>query len=55
MSQLILDAPDTIGPQHLEQLRAVAGAGPVLIMTHHNPDPDALAAGKALRRLFELA
>lgn len=55
MSQLILDAPDTIGPQHLEQLRAVAGAGPVLIMTHDNPDPDALAAGKALRRLFELA
>lgn len=39
----------------LARLRAAAGAGPVLILTHDNPDPDALAAGKALATLLELA
>ena len=38
---------------HLARLRAAAGAGPVLILTHDNPDPDALAAGKALAVLLE--
>jgi nanoRNase/pAp phosphatase (c-di-AMP/oligoRNAs hydrolase) len=37
----------------LEQLRAAAGNGPVLILTHDNPDPDALASGKALAQLFQ--
>jgi len=55
MSQLTLDVPDTIGPQHLDRMRAVAGPGPVLILTHDNPDPDALAAGKGLKTLFETA
>ena len=55
MSRLTLDAPDTIGPQHLARLRAVAGPGPVLIMTHDNPDPDALASGRALKTLLESA
>ncbi len=31
----------------LAQLRTTAGPGPVLILTHDNPDPDALASGKA--------
>lgn len=36
----------------LDQLNKAAGKGPVLILTHDNPDPDALASGKALATLF---
>jgi nanoRNase/pAp phosphatase (c-di-AMP/oligoRNAs hydrolase) len=36
----------------LNQLRTAAGNGPVLILTHDNPDPDALASGKALATLL---
>ena len=36
----------------LQQLRRLAHPGPVLIMTHDNPDPDGLASGVALARLF---
>ena len=32
----------------LGQLSNIVGKGPVLILTHDNPDPDALASGKAL-------
>jgi nanoRNase/pAp phosphatase (c-di-AMP/oligoRNAs hydrolase) len=39
----------------LAQLREAAGAGPVLILTHDNPDPDALASGKALAALLKSA
>jgi nanoRNase/pAp phosphatase (c-di-AMP/oligoRNAs hydrolase) len=39
----------------LGELRAAAGTGPVLILTHDNPDPDALASGKALAILFKEA
>lgn len=39
----------------LERLRAAAGRGPVLILTHDNPDPDALASGKALAHLLQHA
>ncbi len=47
---------DTPLEQHLlEQLRTAAGDGPVLILTHDNPDPDALASGKALATLFKSA
>jgi nanoRNase/pAp phosphatase (c-di-AMP/oligoRNAs hydrolase) len=38
--------------ERLLQLRAVSGDGPLLILTHDNPDPDALASGKALAHLF---
>lgn len=44
-----------VNQTHLARLRAAAGAGPVLILTHDNPDPDALAAGKALATLFKSA
>jgi nanoRNase/pAp phosphatase (c-di-AMP/oligoRNAs hydrolase) len=37
----------------LTQLKNAAGSGPVLILTHDNPDPDALAAGKALATLLK--
>lgn len=36
-------------------MREVAGRGPVLILTHDSPDPDALASGKALETLFQKA
>jgi nanoRNase/pAp phosphatase (c-di-AMP/oligoRNAs hydrolase) len=39
----------------LEQLRLAVGDGPLLILTHDNPDPDALAAGKTLAVLLEHA
>ncbi len=39
----------------MDKLRRVAGKGPVLILTHDNPDPDALASGKALSFFFKQA
>lgn len=39
----------------LEKLRTTAGSGPVLILTHDNPDPDGLASGKALSTLLREA
>jgi nanoRNase/pAp phosphatase (c-di-AMP/oligoRNAs hydrolase) len=39
----------------LEKLRVTAGNGPVLILTHDNPDPDGLASGKALSTLLREA
>lgn len=36
-------------------LQKTARSGPVLILTHDNPDPDALASGKALATLLEKA
>jgi nanoRNase/pAp phosphatase (c-di-AMP/oligoRNAs hydrolase) len=41
-----------IDQSHLEKLRTTAGNGPVLILTHDNPDPDGLASGKALATLL---
>jgi nanoRNase/pAp phosphatase (c-di-AMP/oligoRNAs hydrolase) len=37
-----------IDQSRLNSLRSAAGSGPVLILTHDNPDPDSLASGKAL-------
>ncbi len=42
-----------ISEQRLRSLQAAVGSGPLLIMTHDNPDPDALAAGVVLAALFE--
>lgn len=42
-------------PPDIERLRSSAGSGPVLIVTHDNPDPDALASGKALATLLARA
>lgn len=41
--------------KRLEKLCNLAGKGPVLILTHDSPDPDALAAGKALAFLLNSA
>ena len=51
--QVLLQNP--IGEAELSKLRTLAGSGPVLILTHDNPDPDALSSGKALATLFESA
>lgn len=52
MTDLNIHLTNPIDYARLEQLREVAGKGPVLILTHDNPDPDALASGKALATLF---
>ncbi len=44
-----------IDRNQLERLRIIAGTGPVLVLTHDNPDPDALAAGKAFATLLKSA
>jgi nanoRNase/pAp phosphatase (c-di-AMP/oligoRNAs hydrolase) len=44
-----------IDQERLQAMRMAAGAGPVLILTHDNPDPDGLASGKALATLFHSA
>lgn len=41
-----------VSTEHLEKLREAVGNGPALIMTHDNPDPDALASGSALAALL---
>ena len=55
MSNLIIELTNPIKQTHLEKLRSLAGTGPVLILTHDNPDPDSLASGKALATLFREA
>ena len=42
----------SVDQNRLAQLRTVLGTGPVLILTHDNPDPDALASGKAFATLL---
>ena len=46
---------NSLDENRLTQLRATAGTGPVLILTHDNPDPDALASGKAFATLLKSA
>lgn len=49
-------SPESVNPlskEALERLRQVMIPGPVLILAHHNPDPDALAAGAGLAYLLE--
>lgn len=46
------NSPDA---NRLTRLRKLAGTGPVLILTHDNPDPDALASGKAFATLLKSA
>lgn len=55
MNHLSIQSTNPIDEAQLERLRVTAGSGPVLILTHDNPDPDALASGKALAVLFKEA
>ena len=50
-----MSAKILIDRDRLERLRTIAGTGPVLVLTHDNPDPDALAAGKAFATLLKSA
>jgi nanoRNase/pAp phosphatase (c-di-AMP/oligoRNAs hydrolase) len=50
-----LSRNNPLDQNRLPQLRTAAGAGPVLILTHDNPDPDALASGKAFATLLKSA
>ena len=52
MSGLEISIPKSITATQLEQVRGVLGDGPVLILTHDSPDPDALASGLGLATLF---
>jgi nanoRNase/pAp phosphatase (c-di-AMP/oligoRNAs hydrolase) len=51
----MIEMINPIHQTHLEKLREIAGSGPVLILTHDNPDPDGLASGKALATLLREA
>jgi nanoRNase/pAp phosphatase (c-di-AMP/oligoRNAs hydrolase) len=44
---------NSIRAKRLEKIRKLTGQGPVLILTHDSPDPDALASGKALALLLK--
>jgi nanoRNase/pAp phosphatase (c-di-AMP/oligoRNAs hydrolase) len=48
----VLD-PNPLRHSDLDRLRQALHPGPVLILTHHNPDPDALSSGDALAFLLE--
>jgi nanoRNase/pAp phosphatase (c-di-AMP/oligoRNAs hydrolase) len=52
---MLIPQVDAIDQNRLDQLKRVAGDGPVLILTHDNPDPDALASGQALATLLKSA
>lgn len=53
MNVLTIEPNNPIDEAQLERLRGIAGSGPVLILTHDNPDPDSLASGKALAVLLK--
>lgn len=49
------DLPKPIDQSRLEQLRLAVGKGPLLVLTHDSPDPDALASGYGLAALCKQA
>ena len=51
----LVSGQNSITLADLQALRDAVGDGPLLVMTHDNPDPDALASGSALRALVTLA
>lgn len=55
MSLTHFDLPKPIDQARLEQLHGVVGKGPLLILTHDSPDPDALATGLGLASLVKQA
>jgi nanoRNase/pAp phosphatase (c-di-AMP/oligoRNAs hydrolase) len=55
MNDLNITLTNPIDQARINDLRRVVGKGPVLILTHDNPDPDALASGKALSFLLKEA
>ena len=55
MTDLNIHMNNPIDRERMEALRKTVGNGPVLILTHDNPDPDSLASGKALAFLLKEA
>jgi len=55
MTQLTAVNPNPLQQTDLDRLQEALRSAPVLILTHHNPDPDALAAGDGLAFLLERA
>ncbi len=55
MRSILLESENPIDGSRLEQFRNTAGTGPVLVLTHDNPDPDSLASGMALSELLQAA
>jgi nanoRNase/pAp phosphatase (c-di-AMP/oligoRNAs hydrolase) len=55
MRSILLESENPVKQEDLQSLREVSGDGPVLILTHNYPDPDALASGMALSELLSIA
>lgn len=53
MSKINPEYSNLVDQTQLDRLRKEAGAGPLLILTHDSPDPDALASGKGLSYLLK--
>jgi nanoRNase/pAp phosphatase (c-di-AMP/oligoRNAs hydrolase) len=52
LDEIAIHSLNPINLDHLRRLREILRGGPVLITPHDNPDPDALAAGKAMSHLI---
>jgi nanoRNase/pAp phosphatase (c-di-AMP/oligoRNAs hydrolase) len=52
LDEIAIRAVNPVTLDHLHRLREILRDGPVLITTHDNPDPDALAAGKGMSHLL---
>ncbi len=55
MGELDIPFENPVTEERLRELKNLLGSGPALILTHDNPDPDALSSGKALAFLFKAA
>jgi len=55
VNRLYLASDNSLDAARLERLHRAAGGGPLLIITHDNPDPDSLASGAALAEFMRAA
>lgn len=55
MGEIDIPFENPVTEAQLMKLRDQIAPGPVLVLTHNNPDPDALSSGKALAYLFKTA
>jgi nanoRNase/pAp phosphatase (c-di-AMP/oligoRNAs hydrolase) len=53
VSEIKIPISNPIDQNRLDEIRVIVNNGPVLIISHENPDPDSLASGKALAYLLE--
>ena len=52
MKKISINSTNPITRDQLNKIRNILKTGPVLISTHDNPDPDALASGLAIKQLI---